>query len=54
MGYAAPGAVVAVVLTTAFLVKNIYHRHGEQRSPRGCPKATTCVIPTPLQFGCWR
>ena len=32
MGYAAPGGVVSVVLTTSFLIKNIHHRHGE----RGC------------------
>ncbi|XP_053931154.1 uncharacterized protein LOC128853110 isoform X10 [Cuculus canorus] len=29
LGYAAPGGVVAVVLTTSFLVKNIHNRHGE-------------------------
>lgn len=35
MGYAAPGAVVTVVLSSTFLIKNIYHRHGEQRDPAG-------------------
>ncbi|XP_075018694.1 uncharacterized protein LOC142087861 isoform X5 [Calonectris borealis] len=29
MGYAAPGGVVSVVLTTSFLLKNIHHRHEE-------------------------
>ncbi|KAM9600519.1 uncharacterized protein ACIBXB_003935 isoform 4-T4 [Morphnus guianensis] len=29
MGYAAPGGVVSVVLTTSFLIKNIHHRHEE-------------------------
>ncbi|XP_035759580.1 uncharacterized protein LOC118453315 isoform X2 [Egretta garzetta] len=29
MGYAAPGGVVAVVLTTSFLLRNIHHRHEE-------------------------
>ncbi|KAM9538562.1 uncharacterized protein ACIB01_012505 [Guaruba guarouba] len=29
MGYAAPGGVVVVVLTTSFLIKNIHHRHEE-------------------------
>ncbi|XP_025894828.1 uncharacterized protein LOC112947038 [Nothoprocta perdicaria] len=31
MGYAAPGGVLSVVLTTSFLIKNIYQRH-----ERGC------------------
>ncbi|XP_062440537.1 uncharacterized protein LOC134145230 isoform X2 [Rhea pennata] len=35
MGYAAPGGVVSVVLTTSVLIKNIYHRHGEKRLSRG-------------------
>nr|XP_030128652.2 uncharacterized protein LOC115495258 isoform X2 [Taeniopygia guttata] len=29
MGYAAPGAVVAVVLSSTFLIRSIYHRHEE-------------------------
>ncbi|XP_071298184.1 uncharacterized protein [Agelaius tricolor] len=29
MGYSAPGAVVAVVLSSTFLIKSIYHRHEE-------------------------
>ncbi|XP_069724125.1 uncharacterized protein [Phaenicophaeus curvirostris] len=29
LGYAAPGGVVAVVLTTSFLIKNIHNRHEE-------------------------
>lgn len=51
MGYAAPGAVVAVVLSSTFFIKNIYHRHGEQSSSRGRPKAAARVIPAALR--CW-
>ncbi|XP_041280203.1 uncharacterized protein LOC121346443 isoform X2 [Onychostruthus taczanowskii] len=29
MGYSAPGAVVAVVLSSTFLIKSIHHRHEE-------------------------
>ncbi|RMB98221.1 hypothetical protein DUI87_25124 [Hirundo rustica rustica] len=29
MGYAAPGAVVTVVLSSTFLIKDLYHRHEE-------------------------
>lgn len=50
MGYAAPGAVVAVVLSSSFLIKSIYHRHGEQRPSSDCPNAPACVVPTALQF----
>ncbi|XP_068871857.1 hepatic and glial cell adhesion molecule-like isoform X2 [Aphelocoma coerulescens] len=39
MGYAAPGAVVTVVLTTTFLIKNIYHRHAE-----GCTEFLNVTI----------
>lgn len=38
MGYAAPGGVVSVVLTTSFLIKNIHHRHGERGCSRDHPK----------------
>ncbi|XP_040974978.1 uncharacterized protein LOC115333484 isoform X2 [Aquila chrysaetos chrysaetos] len=38
MGYAAPGGVVSVVLTTSFLIKNIHHRHGEKGCSRDHPK----------------
>ncbi|XP_059714998.1 uncharacterized protein LOC132333687 [Haemorhous mexicanus] len=39
MGYAAPGAVVAVVLSSTFLIKSIYHRHEE-----GCAKFLDMTI----------
>lgn len=47
MGYAAPGGVVSVVLTTSFLIKNIHHRHGERGCSRDHPRmcyseAKTC------------
>lgn len=48
MGYSAPGAVVAVVLSSTFLIKSIYRRHGEQRSS----KNTAHEIHTSLQFSC--
>ncbi|XP_074910262.1 uncharacterized protein LOC142043245 isoform X2 [Buteo buteo] len=38
MGYAAPGGVVSVVLTTSFLIKNIHHRHGERGCSRDHPR----------------
>ncbi|XP_071425263.1 uncharacterized protein [Pithys albifrons albifrons] len=44
MGYAAPGAVLVVVLMGSLLIKNIHHRHGE-----GCTKfldVTTLVLST--------
>nr|XP_021147145.1 uncharacterized protein LOC102096347 isoform X1 [Columba livia] len=44
MGYAAPGGVVSVVLTTSFLIKNIHNRHEE-----GCTEfvdVTTLAVST--------
>ncbi|XP_064374098.1 uncharacterized protein LOC112987764 isoform X2 [Dromaius novaehollandiae] len=44
MGYAAPGGVVSVVMTTSFLIKNIYHRHEQ-----GCTEfvdVTTLAVST--------
>ncbi|XP_068812607.1 uncharacterized protein [Struthio camelus] len=44
MGYAAPGGVLSVVLTTSFLIKNIYHRHEQ-----GCTEfvdVTTLAVST--------
>ncbi|XP_066058730.1 uncharacterized protein [Chamaea fasciata] len=40
MGYAAPGAVVTVVLSSTFLIKNIYHRHAAE----GCTEFMDVVI----------
>ncbi|XP_063272621.1 uncharacterized protein LOC134560493 isoform X2 [Prinia subflava] len=39
MGYAAPGAVVTVVLSSTFFIKNIYHRHAE-----GCTELMDVAI----------
>ncbi|KAF4795364.1 hemicentin-2-like isoform X1 [Turdus rufiventris] len=39
MSYAAPGAVVAVVLSSSFLIKSIYHRHEE-----GCTEFMNVTI----------
>ncbi|XP_063201917.1 uncharacterized protein LOC134520462 isoform X6 [Chroicocephalus ridibundus] len=44
LGYAAPGGVVSVVLTTSVLIKNIHHRHEE-----GCTEfvdVTTLTVST--------
>ncbi|KAL9837131.1 uncharacterized protein GJ701_010755 isoform 2-T2 [Geothlypis trichas] len=40
MGYSAPGAVVAVVLSSTFLIKSIYRRHEE-----GCAEFVDVTIP---------
>ncbi|XP_074407490.1 cell adhesion molecule CEACAM1 isoform X3 [Zonotrichia albicollis] len=39
MGYSAPGAVVAVVLSSTFLIRSIYHRHEE-----GCTEFVDVTI----------
>lgn len=41
MGYAAPGGVLLVVLTSSFHMKNIHQRHGEE---------VVCLSPSALPF----
>lgn len=56
MGYAAPGGVLLVVVTSSFHMKNIHQRHGEKvvcHSPSALPFRAGVAPKNPSSCCCW-